>query len=412
MNREFLLNLLEEKNLPIAMAQLLDVAAWGLLFLILGWVLHHFSRLVIINFFHVFSKKTQSHFDDYLVQNRVPYFLAHLVPLYFLEEITPFWLKYFEKTQVIFLAALDVALVILILIILRRTLNSLRDSLKKLDTFKDKPIDSYIQVVMIVLWILGFVIIFSILTGKEITYFLTAMGALSAVLLLIFKDLILGFVASIQIAVNDLVRIGDWVTLEKFGADGDVVEINLSTVKIQNFDKTITSVPTYNFISDSFKNWRGMSESEGRRIKKAIFIRTSDIRFLTDEEVISLKNVALVRDYIVERQEEIQKHNREKKVDKSLTLNGRNMTNLGVFRRYIEAYLSDHPKINKNLTIMCRQLAPTTQGTPLEIYAFSAEKEWKKFEDISGDIFDHLLAAAKFFDLSCFEQVNGVINAK
>ena len=230
------------------------------------------------------------------------------------------------------------------------------------------------------------------------------MGALSAVLLLVFKDTILGFVASIQIAANDLVRIGDWVTMEKYGADGDVIEINLSTVKIQNFDKTITTIPTYNLISDSFKNWRGMAESAGRRIKRSILISTPSIRFLERDELEKLHQVERISTYLLERSSEIDQDNQASKSDKSLAINGRNLTNLGVYRQYVENYLKTHPKISDQLTVMCRQLPPNQfGGTPLEIYAFSVDKDWVMYEHLTADIFDHLLAALKYFGLQSFE---------
>jgi miniconductance mechanosensitive channel len=301
--------------------------------------------------------------------------------------------------------------VIVTIWIFRSILQTLRSFLLTLDSFKDKPIDSYIQVFMLLIWAIGIIVIFSVLTGKEIGYFLTAMGALSAVLLLVFKDTILGFVASIQIAANDLVRIGDWVTMEKYGADGDVVEINLSTVKIQNFDKTITTIPTYNLISDSFKNWRGMAESAGRRIKRSILISTPSIRFLESDELEKLHQIERISSYLSDKISEIDQDNQASKSDKSLAINGRNLTNLGVYRQYVENYLKTHPRISDQLTVMCRQLPPNQfGGTPLEIYAFSVDKDWVVYEHLTADIFDHLLAALRYFNLESFEVDSPIIS--
>jgi miniconductance mechanosensitive channel len=336
------------------------------------------------------------------LEARFPTFVAQLLPYFFLHAVLPIWV--IDRTAVsdIISTILNAYGVLITVWILRSLLHAIRSYLRTLESFRDKPIDSYIQVFMIVIWVVGIVVLFSIITGREIGYFLTAMGALSAVLLLIFKDTILGFVASIQIAANDLVRIGDWVTMEKYGADGDVIEINLSTVKVQNFDKTITTIPTYNLISDSFKNWRGMAESGGRRIKRSMLIQTQSIRFLKDEELTDLQRIERVASYLIERKEEIDKANQD--TDKSLAINGRNLTNLGLYRKYIENYLEHHPKISNELTIMCRQLPTTSYGsTPLEIYAFSSDKVWKNYEHITADIFDHLLAAVSYFDLRCFE---------
>ena len=249
-------------------------------------------------------------------------------------------------------------------------------------------------------------VIFSIITGKDIGTFIATLGALSAIILLIFKDSILGFVASIQVTINDTVRIGDWITMKSYNADGDVTEINLSTVKVQNFDNTITSIPTYKLVSDSFVNWRGMSESGGRRIKRALLIRVSSIRFVDDLQLEKLLKIERIAPFIKQRKKEIEVENIAQQADKSLLLNGRNMTNIGLFRRYAMAYLENHPEINNNLTLMVRQLAPTPEGVPLEVYVFVKDKLWVNYESIMTDIFDHLFAAIPFFELECFEYTS------
>tara|TARA_B110000881_G_C18528283_1_gene491526 strand:- start:322 stop:1107 length:786 start_codon:yes stop_codon:yes gene_type:complete len=256
---------------------------------------------------------------------------------------------------------------------------------------------------MIFIWFIGGIIILSLLTGKEVGVFLTTLGALSAVILLIFKDTLLGFVASIQITINDTVRIGDWITMNNSNGDGDVISISLSTVKIQNFDNTITTIPTYKLISDSFTNWRGMSDSDGRRIKRAILVKASSIKFLNDQEIEPLKKIELISSFISNREKEIKTHNNSLKTNKVKLINGRNLTNIGLFRAYIKEYLDQHSKVNKNMTIMCRQLAPTPTGIPLEIYAFITDKDWSIYESIVSDIFDHLLSALPNFKLENFE---------
>jgi miniconductance mechanosensitive channel len=256
---------------------------------------------------------------------------------------------------------------------------------------------------MIFAWITGFLFSFAILTDTSVWKFLTALGAASAVIILVFKDTIMGFVASIQVSINDMVRIGDWITFDQYGADGDVTEINLATVKVQNFDKTITTIPTYALISESFKNWRGMVSSEGRRIKRALIIKQESIKYLDEEAISRLKKIDLLSAYIVNRSQEILAYNSKHQIDKSLLLNGRNLTNIGVFRKYVETYLEQHAAINKDMMIMARQLAPTSQGIPIEIYAFSKDKRWQNYEYIMADIFDHLLASLAYFDLQLFE---------
>ncbi len=370
---------------------------------IVAFIIDFIVRRLLISLAHRIAPKTKNNFDDYLVKNNLPQNLAHVMPVLFIEQITPYVFIHFPQFEVGFLKVIDVVLVILVIRVIRSILQSVRDFLKTLPAFRDKPIDSYIQVFMIFVWMIGIVSAFSIITEKSMLAFVTTLGALSAVILLIFRDTILGFVASIQVSVNDMVRIGDWITMEKYGADGDVVEINLATVKVQNFDKTITTIPTYALISDSFKNWRGMSESDGRRIKRAIILKAHSIHYLSNEEIEELKKIQLVSHYIDHRQKDIDLFNEKRSADKSLLINGRNLTNIGVFRKYVESYLQKHPAINENMMVMSRQLAQTPQGVPLEIYAFSKDKEWKNYEHIMSDIFDHLLAAVPYFYLETYE---------
>jgi miniconductance mechanosensitive channel len=309
----------------------------------------------------------------------------------------------FQYLENIIEKSLQVFGIILTLWIVRSVLNSLKDYFKTLPRLRDKPIDSYIQVFMIFAWVAGFMGAFAIITNTSVWTFVTALGAASAIIILVFRDTILGFVASIQVSINDMVRIGDWITFEKYGADGDVIEITLATVKVQNFDNTITTIPTYALISDSFKNWRGMTNSDGRRIKRALNIKMDSIKYLTDNEINKLKDIQLISEYLEMRQEKIKSYNLENTIDKKLLLNGRNLTNIGVFRKYAEEYINNHSAINKDMMIMVRQLAPTTQGLPIEIYAFSADKRWENYEYIMADIFDHLLAAVPYFNLELFE---------
>lgn len=349
------------------------------------------------------ARFTKTNFDDIVITNRVPRYLAHIIPLAILMELLPWVFVDFQYAENVAVKIGYVLGVILVLYIVRSLLQSIRDYLKTLEQFKDKPIDSYIQVFMIFAWVAGLMTIFAILTDTTIWKFLTAMGAASAVILLIFKDSILGFVASIQVSINDMVRIGDWISFEKYGADGDVTEINLATVKVQNWDKTITTIPTYALISDSFKNWRGMSESGGRRIKRALILKQGTIKYLAEKDVERLKNIQLISSYLNSRMEKINTFNEKNEIDKSLAINGRNLTNIGVFRKYIQTYLEKHPALNKEMTLMSRQLAPTTQGIPIEIYAFSRDQRWQNYEFIMADIFDHVLAAVPYFDLEIFE---------
>ncbi|MEM7487008.1 MAG: mechanosensitive ion channel domain-containing protein [Bacteroidota bacterium] len=361
------------------------------------------------------ARRTKTNFDDFLVANKVPRYLAHIIPLLLLFELMPLAFLDFEYGGLLMQKALSILGVLLALFLVKSLLSSIKDFLRTLPHLKDKPLDSYIQVFMIFAWIGGILTVFVIVTDTSIWKFFTALGAASAVILLIFKDSILGLVASIQVSINDMVRIGDWITFEKYGADGDVIEISLATVKVQNFDKTITTIPTYALISDSFKNWRGMQTSGGRRIRRALIIRQQSIKFLSPEDVDSLKKIQLVTDYLENRTKKINSFNEERGANKDLAINGRNLTNLGVFRKYIESYLEGHSAINKDMTLMTRQLSPTAQGIPLEIYAFSSDKRWENYEYIMADIFDHLLAALSYFDLEIFElptSLNASVESK
>ena len=371
-----------------------------LFFLIIIWIV---GRKILTVLFVKVSKLTKTKFDDLLIKNKIPSTLAYFPPILLSIRLFPIILSDIKVISGPIILLMDLLLTLLVISIIRRVLNTLKDFLKTIPNFRDKPIDSYMQVVMIFVWFVGIMIIFSIISGKDIGAFLATLGALSAIILLIFRDTILGFVASIQVTINDMVRIGDWITMKSYNADGDVIEINLSTVKVQNFDKTITTIPTYRLVSDSFVNWRGMSESGGRRIKRSILIKVSSIKFLEDSKLSELKKIERISNYINERKNEIEEENKTRNINKNLLLNGRNITNIGLFRRYALAYLDSHPEVNKDLTLMVRQLAPTAQGVPIEIYAFAADKKWENYEQIMSDIFDHLLASIPFFELECFE---------
>ncbi len=360
-------------------------------------------RKVLIKLFTQFTLKSKTNFDNLLVKNKAPRSIAHIIPLIVALELIPYVFIDFPYFENLVEKGLQVFAIILTLWIVRSFLNTLKDYFKTLSSLKDKPIDSYIQVFMIFAWLLGIMSAFAIITGIEFIKFITTIGAASAVIILVFKDTILGFVASIQVSINDMVRIGDWITFEKYGADGDVIEINLSTVKVQNFDKTITTIPTYALISDSFKNWRGMEISDGRRIKRAIHIKLDSIKYLAKEEIEQLKKIESITTYLETRQEDIDTYNTNHNVNKELLLNGRNLTNIGVFRKYIETHIENHSGINKDMMIMVRQLAPEAHGIPLEIYAFSSDKRWQNYEYIMADIFDHIIAAVPYFHLELFE---------
>ncbi len=376
------------------------------LLVVFSYIIYLLFRFVLVSTMAIIAKKTKTKFDDLLVSNKTAKYIAHLIPLLFIYKVVPIILEDFDYWQSIFGKLIGIYIVFLVLLIIRTVFNALKDHLKLIPRYSDKPIDSYIQVIMIVLWTFGVVTIIMLLFNTTIYALLGTFGAISAIILLIFRDTILGFVASIQVSVNDMVRIGDWITMDKFGADGDVIEINLATVKVRNFDNTTTTIPTYSLISDSFRNWRGMLDSPGRRIKRHILVKASSIRFLKNEELLELKKIQLINNYIDQRQNDIEKYNKSNTIDKSLLLNGRNMTNFGLFRKYITQYLSNYPGLNTNMILLCRQLQPTPHGIPLEIYTFSNDQRFENYEYIMADIFDHIFAAVPYFDLAIFEMLS------
>jgi miniconductance mechanosensitive channel len=386
-----------------SVARYSNMLALLLALIILIFIIDFIARKLIRFVFNRLAEKTKTNFDDLLVANKAPRNIAHILPLLIAYTLVPIVFIDFPETDATIEKILEVCGIVLTLWIVRSLLHTLKDYFKTIPSLNDKPIDSYIQVFMIFAWVTGFMFAFAIITNTEIWKFFGALGAASAVLILVFKDTILGFVASIQVSINDMVRIGDWITFDKYGADGDVIEINLATVKVQNFDNTITTIPTYALISDSFKNWRGMTNSGGRRIKRALIIKQNSVKFLSEVELVQLKKISLIQDYLENRQADISEYNRKNNIDKKLAINGRNQTNLGVFRKYIDSYLNNHSGINKDMMIMVRQLAPSPQGIPIEVYAFSSDKRWHNYEYIMADIFDHIIAAAPFFELELFE---------
>jgi len=398
--------LLEKTGLPISVINYVGLVFNVLLLIILTFIIYWLFKFVLVTFMAVIAKKTKTKFDNLLINSKTAKYISHLIPLLFIHNSVPVILKDFEYWEVVFAKMIGVYIVLLVLWITRTVLNALKNYLNQKPRLADKPFESYIEVIMFFLWLLGIIYIVLFLFNTSAQGLFTTLGAISALIILIFRDTILNLVASIQVSINDMIRVGDWITMEKFGADGEVSEINLATVKIKNFDLTTTTIPTYSLLSDSFKNWRSMNTSGGRRIKKHILLRPQSIRFLKQDEIENLKKIDLIHNYIEIKHKEIQKHNLTLGINKSLLLNGRNLTNLGLFRKYISNYLHNHPGLNKEMTMICRQLQSTSQGVPLEIYAFSNDKRFENYEYILADILDHVYASVPYFDLEIFEMPN------
>lgn len=353
------------------------------------------------------TSSTKTVWDDALLNNKVLNALALLLPVLLIDRFVPLIFDHNKNVVPFIIGMTAVFIVFTVAYIVVTLLNSVKDILSLNSDFRDKPIGSFNQLGKILTYSVAIILSISIIFDKSPIYLLSGIGAIAAVILLVFKDSILGFVASIQLSANNMVHVGDWVTVPKYNADGDVLEINLTTIKVQNFDKTITTIPTYAFVADSFTNWRGMEQSQGRRIKRAIHIQISSIHFCTPEMIKSFQKINLVKDYIDERQKEIKAYNELHEVDTSVLMNGRMLTNVGVYQVYLENYLKTSAMINSEMTVMVRQLAASPNGLPIEIYAFSKVKEWKAYEKVMADLFDHALASTSTFGLQIFENPTG-----
>jgi len=384
------------------------VLSWGGV-LVLALLSNLVAKKIILRGLRAVALKTRSRWDDVLVERRVFERLSHLAPALVVYVAAPALLGQAEDAAVVDYLR-RVANVWMILAG-ARTLHALLDAMVIIGLEKEstrtKPVRSYAQVVQLLVWVSGGILSVAVLMEKSPTALLTGLGAMTAVLLLVFRDTILGFIASLRIEANEMLRVGDWVEMPKYGADGDVTEIGLHTVKIQNWDKTITTIPTHAFMSDSFKNWRGMTESGGRRIKRSLKLDMTTVRFLDDSDVEKLSRVKALRSYLEERTAEVEAWNQEHAVDQSTPVNGRRLTNLGTFRAYVESYLRELGPIREDMTFLVRQLAPTPEGIPLELYCFSKEQRWAQYEGIMGDIFDHLLSVLDEFGLKAFQQPSG-----
>jgi miniconductance mechanosensitive channel len=374
---------------------------------ILSILAHLITKKIILNVIHKVAKKTKTNWDDILLEKKVFHKIAHFAPavvIYFLATIA---LESFPSLIILTQAAAKVYLIITILMAISAFLNALHSIYLTYPIAKYKPIKGYIQLVKIIFFSVGAILIISVLIGKSPAFLLGGLGALTAVLMLVFKDTILGLVASIQLTANDMVRPGDWVSMSKYGADGNVLEISLTSVKVQNFDKTVTTIPTYAMISESFQNWRAMEEGSGRRIKRSLNIDLNSIKFIEKEDLAKFKKYRLLRDYVEKKETELKEFNKKNDLDENVIGNSRRQTNIGVFRAYLEAYLRDNPNINTKLTFLIRQLQPTENGVAIEIYVFSKIKAWVEYESVQSNIFDHLFAIIPEFGLRLYQYPSG-----
>jgi len=373
----------------------------------LSWLVNLIARLLIDRVVTVIVRKTKFKWDDIFLEAHVFSRLSHIAPaivIWIMAEWAlqdyPKWVDFVQELTYLYI-------IVATTMVLNNLLSALHTIYKQLPVAQHRPITGYVQVVRIIIVSIALLVVISVVLDKKVGTLLAGLGAMAAVLILVFKDTILGLVASIQLFENKMIKIGDWITIPSRGADGTVLDISLNTVKIQNFDKTIMTVPTYSLVSDSFQNWSGMEESGGRRIKRSVNIDMQSVRFLDSELKEKLRKIDILRDYIDGKEKEIDAFNKANNIDNSIVVNGRRMTNLGTFRAYLQSYLRRHPKINSDMTFLVRHLHPTETGLPVEIYVFSSDQEWTNYESIQADIFDHILAVLPEFDLRVFQNPSG-----
>ncbi len=373
--------------------------------LIAAMVVDLVIKRIVISVVRAIAKRSRTSWDDELVEHNVVGRLVQVVPAAIVYTGVAFLPGVPEELEVL---TRNVALGYMVLVLtlaMSAMLSAVHAIYAASAAAKSRPLKGFVQLLQIVIWIIGALLIVATVLDRSPLILLSGLGAMTAILLLIFKDTILSLVASVQLAAQDMVRVGDWIEVPQFGADGDVIDVQLHTITVQNWDKTVTTIPTHRLISDSFKNWRGMSESGGRRIKRSILFDLSSVRFLTDEEVGRFKRFALLRDYVTSKSKELDDYNAA--LDSDVNVNRRRMTNIGTFRAYTLNYLLNHSQIREDMTLLVRQLGPGPEGLPLEIYCFTNTTAWAEYEGIQGDIFDHLLAIVPEFGLRIFQIPSG-----
>ena len=369
--------------------------------LIVAWLSDLIAKRILIAFITKVVRKTKTHWDDIMLERKVFNKISHFAPALIIYSSASFidretWSNFVENGAYVYM-------IILAIMLLDTFLNAGNDIYNTMPVSKTRPIKGYLQIVKIFFYSLGIISIIAKFIDRDPLTIIAGMGAFAAVILLIFKDTILGFVASIQLSANRMVNIGDWISMPSKGADGTVIDISLNTVKVQNWDKTISTIPTYALVSESFNNWKGMEESGGRRIKRHFNIDVKSIHFLSEEDMDRFEKIKLIQDYVIKKKEEIRSLNPEGEIP----VNQRRLTNIGTFRKYVEAYLHDNPKIHDNMTFLVRQLQPSEKGLPIEIYVFSNDQAWANYEAIQADIFDHILAIVPEFNLKVFQNPTG-----
>ncbi len=365
------------------------------------------AKSVLLRLIHRLAARTQTNWDNKLVEHRVFFWVAHLAPAIIVYGLAPGALEGLDTTIVWVTRAALVYMVVVGLLAADALLNAALAIYNSFGVSRNIPLKSFFQVAKLILYVIAVIVVLAMILGKSPLYLLSGMGVLASVMMLVFKDPILGFVGGIQLSANRMLAKGDWIEMPSHGADGDVIDIALTTVKVQNWDKTITTIPTYALISESFKNWRGMSASGGRRIKRSVYIDISSIKLCTPDLIERFSKIQHIAVYVEAKHQELAAWNQERGLDMTDPVNARRLTNVGTFRAYILAYLKNHPRIHQGMTLLVRQLEPGPNGLPIEIYCFTNDTRWEVYEDVQADIFDHILAIAPEFELSIRQNPSG-----
>ncbi|OFY34560.1 MAG: mechanosensitive ion channel protein MscS [Bacteroidetes bacterium GWF2_38_335] len=403
-------NWLVELGLSADAANILNLLLIFAIMVVSCYVIDFIIKNVTLIVIARFVRRSKSKWDDIMLERKLFHKIAHLAPAIVIYYLTEWGLMGYPVWINVVMTGATLYILLMIVVVFNTFLNGVNDIYNTYPSNSGKSIKSYVQVVQIVAWLIGFILVISILINKSPGYLLGGLGAFAAILILVFQDAIKGLVAGISLSGNDMVRVGDWISMPSHFADGTVKEISLNTVKVQNFDKSISMIPTYELISKSFVNWRGMEESGGRQIKRSIKIDMKSVKFCSPEMIEKYKKIHVLQDYIESKEKEISKYNFENNVDDSIKVNGRRLTNLGTFRKYIEMYLRNNPNINLNMTFLVRQLQPSETGMPIEIFAFSKFQESPEFEGLQADIFDHILSVIPEFELRVFQNPTDVYN--
>ena len=399
----FIERLLSNYELNEGLSLYISATITAVIIVLISGLAYFIAKKILLKVLKAFIARSKMKWDDLLLKNKVFERIIRIIPAFVIHAFAPV----FPSHQAWIQRIVFCYIVLVFILTLDKLFDTADDIYRNFKVSKERPIKGFLQVLKIASYAIGIIVIIGALLDRSPWLLLSGIGAATAVLLLVFQNSLLGFVAGIQLTANNMVRLGDWIEMPKYSADGDVIDISLHTVKVQNWDRTITTIPTHALVSESFKNWRGMQESGGRRIKRSLYVDMTSIKFCNNEMLERYKKIRYIQKYIEDKNKEIEEYNRTHYMDSSNVVNGRHLTNIGTFRAYIEHYLKNHPQVHEGMIQLVRQLDPTEHGLPIEIYVFTNNTAWVDYETIQADIFDHILAVVSEFDLRIFQSPTG-----